>query len=236
MLYGCQFGADVFTSAASNCEGHTILGEIGAVYAAQPASPATVPLYRCNTGKDHFESLDSGCEGVQGAVREATLGYTVAYGQLSRHNSPVGWDHLASIHGTPPGYQREGSLGVTSLTAVPGGTQLFSCKAGIDMFLSADLACEGRGTALATVGWVWAAPPDGLPSASLYRCLNGQETFESLSGTCEGRTVDRQLGYVLTAVPGLPPTQQAAAVAAEQEVSQVAGTRPPFPIVVGWIF
>lgn len=235
MLYRCQFGADVFTSAALNCEGHTLLGEIGPVYAAQPASPATVPLYRCNTSKDHFESLDAGCEGVQGAVREATLGYTVAYGQLSRYNSPVGWDHLASIHGTPPGYRREGSLGVTSLTAVPGGTQLFSCRKGIDMFLSADLACEG-GTALATVGWVWAQPPDGLPSAPLYRCRNGQETFESLSDTCEGRTVDRQLGHVLTAVRGAPPTQQAAAVVAEQQESQVAGTRPPFPIVVGWTF
>jgi hypothetical protein len=118
---------------------------------------------------------------------------------------------------------------------VSGGQQLFSCKKSIDMFLSADLACEG-GTALATVGWVWTQPPDGLPSAPLYRCRNGQETFESLSVTCEGRTVDRQLGYVLTAVPGAPPTQAATAVAAEQEVSQVAGTRPPFPIVVGWIF
>ena len=239
MLYACLSGSDVFTSPDPNCENRPILGEVGPVYATQPESPATVPLYRCNNGTDHFESLDPACEGVDGAVQETTLGYIVAYGQLSRYNSPVGWDHLSSIHGTPPGYQREGSLGIVSLTAVPGGAELFSCKDSIDSFLSTDPACEG-GTLLATVGWVWASPPDGMASTQLYRCMTGEETFESLSDTCEDRTVVAELGYVLTAVPGVPPAQAPATGVAElqsaQEVSQVAGTRPPFPIVVGWIF
>jgi concanavalin A-like lectin/glucanase superfamily protein len=237
MLYACLSGADVFTSEDPNCENRPVLGEVGPMYATQPESPATAPLYRCNTGKDHFESLDADCEGVEGAVREKVLGYTVAYGQLSRYNSPVGWDHRASIHGTPPGYRREISLGVVSLTAVPGGEELFSCKRSIDSFLSTDPACEG-GTLLTTVGWVWLSAPDGLASAPLYRCLTGQDTFESLSDTCEDRTVVAELGYVLTAVPGAPPPAEpatgVATLPSEPQVSQVAGTRPPFPIVVGW--
>lgn len=109
----------------------------------------------------------------------------------------MGYDHLTSVHGTPPGYKREGSLGIVSLAPVTDGRKLFSCKENLDTFLSTDPGCEDDGTAVAHVGWLWGSPPDGLPSLPLYRCMNGQETFESLSDTCEGRTVDRELGYVL---------------------------------------
>ncbi|MFC4856936.1 LamG domain-containing protein [Actinophytocola glycyrrhizae] len=240
MLYACLFKADVFTSADPNCEGQTSLGEIGPVYATQPTGLATVPLYRCYSVKDHFESLDAGCEGVPGASLEFRLGYTVAYGRLTRYNNPVGWDHFSSIHGAPPGYRRELSLGVVSLTPVSGGQELFSCKDGIDTFLSTDPACEG-GTVLATAGWAWTQPPDGLPSRPLYQCSHNQEIFESLSDTCEGWPVERELGHVLTAVPAMSPAPEpATAAAAEQQAAeepeQVAGTRPPFPIVVGWTF
>jgi hypothetical protein len=243
MLYACLFKADGFTSADPNCEGQTILGQVGAVYATQPTGLATVSLYRCYTVKDHFESLDAGCEGVEGASLEFRLGYTVAYGRLTRYNNPVGWDHFASTHGAPPGYRKELSLGVVSLAAVPGGQELFSCKDGIDTFLSTDPVCEG-GTRLATAGWVWTHPPDGLATRPLYRCSHNQEIFESLSDTCEGWPVERELGHVLTTVPvpvasQAPETATAAGFQADepgQESEQVAGTRPPFPIVVGWTF
>jgi hypothetical protein len=41
----------------------------------------------------------------------------------------------------------------------------------------------------------------GAPNRAIYRCEVGTESFVSVDAGCEGATVDRQLGYVLAAVP-----------------------------------
>jgi hypothetical protein len=172
MLYACRYNADVFTSPDPNCENQVRVGDIGLVYDTQPASPPTVPLYRCNTGSEHFDSIDETCAG--GATREGRLGFTVAYAPLVRYSNPVGWEHISTIHGAPPGYLQEGTLGFVSLISPPGGPALFNCRDGIDFFTSTHADCESK-TMVSTMGWIWATSPDGLPSAPLYRCKLGSD-------------------------------------------------------------
>ena len=71
-------------------------------------------------------------------------------------------------------------------------------RAGTDAFLSNDDKCEGK-ELIEYTGSVWSAPP-ASPNTQLLRCkTNGSgELFESLDPGCEGQTVDKPLGYVLT--------------------------------------
>ncbi|WP_460397527.1 LamG domain-containing protein [Actinophytocola sediminis] len=235
VLYACQVGTDVFTSANPNCEGQTVLGEAGRVYDTPPESPQTVPLYRCNNGADHFESLDPLC-GNNG-TQEAQLGYTVGYAPFARYNTPQGWDHASTVHGVPPGYRTVAAQGLTSLVAVPGGHELFNCRDGMDLFVSDDAACEGK-TVVSSIGWAWAEPPDRVPSVPIHRCEADSQSFVAWSEECEGQTVDRALGYLVTVVPGLEPVEEPAVRpdtpdTETPEVESRAGTRPPF--VVGWV-
>jgi hypothetical protein len=231
VLYACLHAGDVFTSPDPNCENQTKLGEAGRVYATQPTSPQTVPLYRCNNGADHFDSLDSACEGR--GTQEPSLGYTVGYGSFARYNTPQGWDHANTIHGVPPGYRAVPSQGYTSLIAIPGTHQLFNCRNGMDLFVSTDAGCEGK-TVISSNGWAWTEPPDGVPSAPIYRCVADNQLFVAMSESCEFQTLDRALGHLVTVVPGLaPPPEEPMRRAATTEAETRAGTRAPFP--VGWV-
>lgn len=73
-LYGCRTtGGDYFLSLDRTCEGVSVLGRYGFVYAAPPAGEDTVAVYRClRDGQRHFASLDPSCAG---ATTEARLGY-----------------------------------------------------------------------------------------------------------------------------------------------------------------
>lgn len=195
-LYACRYGTDSFTSADPACEGQTRTGEVGLVYATQPANLATVPVYRCYTGTDHFESRQVGCES---ATREGILGYAAAYAALTRYRLS-GHDHLSTVDGTPPSYVAEGPQGYLGLAEEAGTAPLFSCVDSGDHFLSTDAACEGK-QVIGSIGRVWTQAPDGKPSKPIYRCLFGGQRFASLAANCEGQTLDKQLGHVLTAVP-----------------------------------
>src|SRR5215217_5410570 len=63
-IFGCRSGgADYFLSAASNCEGTTILGSYGWMDTAR-VDALSVAVYRClRPGIAHFASLDANCEG-----------------------------------------------------------------------------------------------------------------------------------------------------------------------------
>lgn len=196
MLYACRSGSDGFTSQQPDCEGKTVVGDLGLVYTQPPVNIPTLPLYRCDTGADHFESRDVTCGG---ATDEETLGYTVAYAQLSRYMLQ-GFDHTTSIDGSPPGYRNEGPQGYVVLADRPGTEQLYDCRNGYDRFVSTDAACEG-GTLTSVLGGVWTQPPDGTVTKALYRCRIGADSFVSLSQDCEGYTLDRLLGYTLASVP-----------------------------------
>ena len=197
-LYACQAGRDAFTSRDAACENKTLVGEIGKVYAEPPSGVATTPVYRCAWPEDRFESRSSDCEG---ATNEDLLGYTVAYAQLNRYYYPLGpWDHVSTVHGGPPGHVAEGPAGWVSLVAQPGTVSLMSCQGNRDQFLSIDPLCEGS-PVLHSNGRIWTSAPEGMPSRPIYRCLINGERYVSTNASCDGFTVDRQLGYVLTARP-----------------------------------
>ncbi|MBO3747960.1 LamG domain-containing protein [Streptosporangiaceae bacterium NEAU-GS5] len=205
ILYGCRTGADYFTSIDPACEtpGATVTGQIGVVYAVQPANIPTVALYRCRNGQDAFDSLSSTCEGA--GTREQTLGYAAAYAMLSRYNNSSALDHYTTTQGGPPGYYNEGPHGWLPTVAQPGTQPLMSCRDGADQFVSLDAACEGKAV-LGVAGYAWPAAPDGLSTRAVYRCLIGAERYTSADPNCEGYTVERLLGYVLTSIPSTTPT------------------------------
>jgi Concanavalin A-like lectin/glucanases superfamily len=237
VLYSCQLGVDKFTSASATCEGQTVLGEAGRVYANAQASPQTVPLYRCKNSADHFESLDPACEGM--GTKEGILGHTVGFAPFARYNTPQGWDHASTIHGVPPGYRAVAAQGYTSLVAMTGGHQLFNCREGMDLFVSDQAGCEGK-TVVSSIGWAWTEPPDGVPSVPIFRCAAGSQSFVAWSEGCEGQTLDRALGHLVSVVPGLPEAGESASPASRSRTVAVdedlrAGTRPTNQTVVGWV-
>jgi hypothetical protein len=101
----------------------------------------------------------------------------------------------------PAGYHFETSLGVMLSAQAPGTRRLYSCLSdSTDAFTSIDPACEGR-SKLADLGWVYLEQPSGVATVPLYRCVAGQERFDSNLPSCEGKTVDVLLGYVLAYAP-----------------------------------
>ncbi|RSM43597.1 LamG domain-containing protein [Amycolatopsis balhimycina DSM 5908] len=208
-LYSCKDGYDGFTSADAACEGKTVVGEIGKVYTKQPSNLPTVAVYRCNAGgSEHFDSRDAACENA--GTKEGLLGYTLAYGLLVRYMTDLGYDHVNTTYGPPPGYWTEGPQGVLPMLAQSGTVPLLSCTTGTDQFLSTDAACEGKTTERVLGQIFTAAPPDGAGTA-LYRCkAGGTELFTTTYADCNGATFDRQLGYVLTTAPTTTPVFPAA--------------------------
>ncbi|WP_433379310.1 LamG domain-containing protein [Actinoplanes sp. CA-142083] len=198
MLYACRAGADGFTSVQADCEGAEKAGDVGLVYTQQPENIPTIAVYRCASGADRFESRVDTCEG---GTNQGLLGYTVAYGTLTRYVLP-GFDSTSTTDGPPPSYGYPGAQGLLLLAADPATQRLLSCQDGIDQFLSTDAACEGK-SVLASVGRIWPEAPPGLDSRPIYRCRINTDTFVSLDAACEGQVVDKQLGYVLTSVPAV---------------------------------
>jgi hypothetical protein len=73
-LYSCLDGTDEFSSLDAGCEGKTVLGGIGQVYAAAPTGPASAPIYRCRVNGQRFVSRQADCEGYQ---LDRPLGYVL---------------------------------------------------------------------------------------------------------------------------------------------------------------
>lgn len=205
-LYSCREGEDHFTATAADCEGATLLGEIGAIYSVQPTNVPTIGLYRCFNGVQRFDSTAENCEG---STKQKQLGYVRAYTYLNRFNTmQFPSDHWSTPHSPAPGYLFEGVLGATLLIDIPGKTAaLHICQTGADVFTSLDAACEGK-TRLSGGGRVYTSPPEGLASKPLNRCLENNTTnrFDSTSATCGGHQLEQQLGYVLESVPTVVPT------------------------------
>lgn len=63
---------------------------------------------------------------------------------------------------------------------------------------STSSSCEGTGVTGTLLGSAWKtadAVPAPLQATAVYRCKTSAEYFDSHSATCEGRTVDKLLGY-----------------------------------------
>jgi hypothetical protein len=201
-LYAClAAGGDEFTSTDPACEGHAKITDLGWAYDAPQT--ATVPLFRCLHQDERFDSNLADCEGQ---VVDAPLGHLVAYAPLTRYFHPRVAEHTVTAGSTPPGYRREGTLGLVARTEEPGTQRLMSCMDGVDQFLSLDQECGGK-TVQRAAGWVWTQAPPGRASRALYQCAittgpTAGQLFASLDPNCEGRTLRGQLGHVLVALPG----------------------------------
>ncbi|MEV8371497.1 LamG-like jellyroll fold domain-containing protein [Kribbella sp. NPDC056861] len=184
-------------------ENTTALIEGGLVYSVRPTNVAVQPVYRCKQGANAFDSLDVACEG---GTKLELAGYALAYARMARYYSPTAIDHTTTADNPSAGYRYEGPQGwLTKASGVAGTQPLYSCRDGVDNFLSNQSDCEGK-SALGAIGNVWSQAPDGLTSTPVVRCnFNGQR-FISLSPTCEGQPVERTLGYTLTALPAVTPT------------------------------
>lgn len=201
-LHSCLAGSDAFTSKDPACEGAVKLADLGWVYTEAPADAATLPVYRCRFGAERADSRAQNCEG---GVSDGVLGHLLAYSPLVRYHHPRVGEHFVTTTQTPPGYKREGSLGLLARTAEPGTVELISCLDGVDQFLSTDPTCGGKSGAKG-IGWLWSEPPAGRASRPLYLCaLTGGtrpgQQFASASATCEGQTVRGLLGHTLSALP-----------------------------------
>ncbi|MER7667464.1 hypothetical protein ABTY61_03235 [Kitasatospora sp. NPDC096128] len=114
---------------------------------------------------------------------------------LNRYNGP---EHLSTTGSAPAGYLLEGSLGWLYGSQVAGTAPLYSCKVwnSVDTFTSPSGNCEGQ-QFLSTLGYAYTAPPAGVPSRVLRRCLVNGEHFDSNDINCEGQVAEGVLGYTL---------------------------------------
>jgi hypothetical protein len=74
-LYSCLLNnTDSFTSAAADCEGRTVLGQLGWIWQQAPTDGPSVALYRCTVvaTSEHFDTTSATCEGH---TKEFLLGY-----------------------------------------------------------------------------------------------------------------------------------------------------------------
>lgn len=211
-IYSCRNGAnDYFLSSSSVCEGKTRIGVIGGLYVDRPNQPS-LPVYRCLVpGSHHFATNDDACEGQ---TTEYLLGYSLSYWHLVRYvNGGAPYDRISSSARVPGRYQAEWSLGILPKTDLGVATiPISTCsdEGSGDLFSSIDPGCEGT-TKVFNAGYVWTAPPDGVPSKQLFRCRHvSGELFDNsvlvvpdvpIEPDCgPDATFDRVLGYLLTQV------------------------------------
>lgn len=109
--------------------------------------------------------------------------------------------HSAIINGSAPsGSHYESNLGDLLSPGQPttGLTPLYSCATSAGNMTSTSSSCEGTGGSATFLGSAWkstADVPAPLEGVAVYRCKSGSDYFDSRSSTCEGRTVDKLLGY-----------------------------------------
>lgn len=70
-LYDCSMGHDYFNSLSPTCEGQTVRGVDGYVY----ANPVGIPIYRCWNGTYHLTTTNTACDNRPGYGLEGRLGW-----------------------------------------------------------------------------------------------------------------------------------------------------------------
>ncbi|MEU5877512.1 cutinase family protein [Spirillospora sp. NPDC047279] len=198
-LYACRMNDDTFTSVTDTCENQTKIGRLGYIYKTPPQGRPAAAIYRCtvktagpNLG-EHFESLSETCEGH---TKEFRLGYVVAQAELTRYTK--GGELRSATASVASGYQPQVTLGTLPQVQMPGTVPLYSCEINGEGFSSKSETCEGQ-KKLGVLGFIYTAPPQGVPSAQLYRCITaaGTEHFDSLDSACGEHQAEMPLGYVV---------------------------------------
>jgi hypothetical protein len=120
-------------------------------------------------------------------------------GSLTRYVSHSS-EHFTATGPPPRAYALEQQLGWLAPVGTSGTQPLYACRIGTDELTSLDPACE-TGTKLGVLGAVYPTAPTDKAGRMLYRCGTGgtaNERFDSPDPGCEGQTVEKQLGYVLS--------------------------------------
>jgi hypothetical protein len=148
-------------------------------------------------------------------------------GSLVRYYNPSTGQHWASTRGAPSGYQPEVMFGEVSLTPVDGGKPLYECVAAgtSDQFMSNGADCDGY-TVQAQAGYLYSAPPAGIPTLPVYRCFVNGDHIISQSAACEGYQPSGLLGY--TQAAAAPPPSTALSLG---DVSRVEGNSGATPFM-----
>ncbi|MFF3391364.1 hypothetical protein ACFYW1_10610 [Streptomyces sp. NPDC002669] len=107
-------------------------------------------------------------------------------------------DTLSTPWDAPVGYDLQGPLGTLYTAPNPDTRPLYLCQVRGDHFATTDVGCEGQ-TYVTRLGWLYGAPPAGVPSLPLLRCLRkeNRQIFESHQPDCEGQIHGGTLGYLL---------------------------------------
>ncbi|WP_433264020.1 protein kinase domain-containing protein [Actinosynnema sp. CS-041913] len=118
---------------------------------------------------------------------------------FTRFRNAEGWHYSGStLLDVPAGYTAEGPLGRLAANPEPGTRPLYSCKINnsADRMSSVSPNCESQ-QVYGVVGHIFTAKPADTPAQEIYRCNLGGHHFESLSPSCEGKTVEFRLGWVI---------------------------------------
>ena len=114
--------------------------------------------------------------------------------------------HYAGPGPVPPGYHLEGSLGFAAPPGAAGTQMVYSCRYNGGYFLDLSATCAGHDV-LGPAGLMYGAPPTGVPTQAVYRCvvLASGDHFISNDSACES-TPDRirkegTLGYTRLYAP-----------------------------------
>jgi hypothetical protein len=198
MLNECVSGTDAFASVDPACEGKRLVRPAGLVYTVPRTDQPMSGIYSCRSSTgERFETVEVNCENQ---TKLGLLGYAKAYERLIRYREIDGQGELRSgAHKLPTSYRTDVSLGVIPLIGIPDTVALRVCQKGTDTYLSAQTDCEG-GQIVEITGAIWTTPPADRDSVELLRCrtTSSGDLFESLDAGCEGQTVDRSLGFVIT--------------------------------------
>jgi len=146
-------------------------------------------------------------------LRSETLKLGVGRLPLRRYSSGSGGakSYWVTTGFVPPAYRSGGAkpttLGLLDSRPADGLVPLYACQrgpltttpegqltgVGADRFLSLE-SCTGA-EPLGTNGYVFATAPSGTRTKPLYACKDGQAQFLSNDPKCEGKIVERLLGY-----------------------------------------
>ena len=122
---------------------------------------------------------------------------TVYSGQLSRWIDDSGNHHATSTGVVPRGFHLERSMGIMAAPGTPNTYTLYSCRYNGGQFAALDSGCGGYQLE-GVLGALYAAPPAGVPSLPVYRCLQSNgDHFVAADANCEGQQSEGLYGYTL---------------------------------------
>jgi hypothetical protein len=121
---------------------------------------------------------------------------------FTRYRGPGGWHYSGTPKlPVPDGFTSEGYLGKLLAKPEANTKPLYSCQQvnkTDDRMTSSGADCEGQPLySTGLLGYAFTKEPADVPTKKLYRCNMGGHHFDSLSDTCEGKTVEFLQAWVL---------------------------------------